>query len=125
MGRPDRGDGEGAARAGVSLGDVKPKNVIVGASRDAALVDFGGGCSHEYIDPALADTKEGGLQSLAKLTGDLLETRGGQQLYPIISGVTDNAAVPDKRNDKNEKAGILCPSRALQTKREQRSGSFP
>ena len=56
-------------------GDVKPENVIIETSKNATFVDFGGGCTPEYIDSAVMDTKVGYLQGLAKLTRDSVGDR--------------------------------------------------
>jgi len=57
---------------GFVWGDVKPDNVMIGPSGDAILIDFGGGCTLEYIEIELQDTKEGDLQGLKKLRPRLL-----------------------------------------------------
>lgn len=53
--------------AGVVWGDVKPENVLVNASHDAWIVDFGGGYTDGWVDAELAGTKEGDLQGLRRI----------------------------------------------------------
>lgn len=57
---------------GLVGGDVKPDNIMIDLSGDVVLVDFGGGCTFEYIDPELQETKEGDLQGLRKLRENIL-----------------------------------------------------
>ncbi|KAH6714133.1 kinase-like domain-containing protein [Leptodontidium sp. MPI-SDFR-AT-0119] len=57
---------------GIVWGDVKPDNVMIGPSGDAILIDFGGGCTLEYVEMELQETKEGDLQGLKKLRSRLL-----------------------------------------------------
>jgi hypothetical protein len=40
---------------------------MVGPSGDAILIDFGGGCTLQYIEPELQETEEGDLQGLKKM----------------------------------------------------------
>ncbi|TVY20808.1 hypothetical protein LARI1_G001787 [Lachnellula arida] len=57
---------------GIVWGDVKPDNVMIGPSGDAIIIDFGGGCTLQYVDMELQETKEGDLQDLKKLRSRLL-----------------------------------------------------
>ncbi len=57
---------------GLVWGDVKPDNVMIGPSGDAILIDFGGGCTLEYIDLQLRETREGDLQGIMKMRTELL-----------------------------------------------------
>lgn len=57
---------------GIVWGDVKPDNVMIDVSRNAVLVDFGGGCTLEYVELELQETKEGDLQGLKKLRSRML-----------------------------------------------------
>ncbi|TVY55312.1 hypothetical protein LCER1_G003524 [Lachnellula cervina] len=57
---------------GIVWGDVKPDNVMIGPSGDAILIDFGGGCTLEYIEMELQETEEGDLQGLKNLRSRLL-----------------------------------------------------
>ncbi|RDL34549.1 Uncharacterized protein BP5553_07677 [Venustampulla echinocandica] len=56
---------------GIVWGDVKPHNVMIDPSGDAILIDFGGGCTLEYVDLELQETIEGDLQGLKKLRSRL------------------------------------------------------
>lgn len=49
---------------GIVWGDVKPDNVMIDASEDAVLVDFGGGYTPEYIPHELQQTAQGDLIGL-------------------------------------------------------------
>lgn len=57
---------------GIFWGDVKPDNVMINYSGDAIVIDFGGGCTPEYVEMELLETKEGDLQGLKKLRSRLL-----------------------------------------------------
>ncbi|KAL7925180.1 hypothetical protein ACQKWADRAFT_285285 [Trichoderma austrokoningii] len=52
---------------GLVWGDVKPENVMISPSGDAILIDFGGGCTPEYIDLELQETMEGDLQGIKRM----------------------------------------------------------
>jgi hypothetical protein len=54
--------------AGLVWGDAKPDNVLVDASNDAWIVDFGGGYTMGYVDKELAGTVQGGMQGLGKIS---------------------------------------------------------
>ncbi|RSL52995.1 hypothetical protein CEP54_010638 [Fusarium duplospermum] len=49
---------------GIVWGDVKPDNVMIDASEDTVLVDFGGGYTPEYIPHELQQTAQGDLIGL-------------------------------------------------------------
>ena len=57
---------------GIVWGDVKPDNVMINPSGEAILIDFGGGCTLQYIEMELQETKEGDLQGLKNLRSRLL-----------------------------------------------------
>lgn len=57
---------------GLVWGDVKPDNVMVGPSGDVILIDFGGGCTLQYVEPELQETQEGDLQGLKKMRARFL-----------------------------------------------------
>ena len=45
---------------------------MINNSRDAILIGFGGGCTLDYVEIELQETKEGDLQGLKKLRSRLL-----------------------------------------------------
>ncbi|GKZ24855.1 hypothetical protein AbraIFM66951_001700 [Aspergillus brasiliensis] len=53
---------------GVVWGDVKPDNVLINLQGDAYLIDFGGGYTKGWVDAELANTPEGDLQGLQRLS---------------------------------------------------------
>jgi hypothetical protein len=53
--------------AGIVWGDAKPDNVLIDASNDAWIIDFGGGDTEGWVDSDLAGTKEGDAQGLSRI----------------------------------------------------------
>ncbi|GKZ31959.1 hypothetical protein AbraIFM66950_000958 [Aspergillus brasiliensis] len=53
---------------GVVWGDVKPGNVLIDLQDDAYLIDFGGGYTRGWVDAEVANTPEGDLQGLQRLS---------------------------------------------------------
>ncbi|OJJ66271.1 hypothetical protein ASPBRDRAFT_49161 [Aspergillus brasiliensis CBS 101740] len=53
---------------GVVWGDAKPDNVLIDIQDDAYLIDFGGGYTRGWVDAELANTAEGDLQGLQRLS---------------------------------------------------------
>lgn len=53
--------------AGIVWGDAKPDNVLIDASKDAWIIDFGGGYTEGWVDPDLAGTEEGDNQGLYRI----------------------------------------------------------
>lgn len=58
---------------GIVWGDGKPDNVLIDTSNDAYLVDFGGGYTQGWVDKEHANTIEGDLEGLRRITDYLLE----------------------------------------------------
>lgn len=65
--------------ANVILGDVKPDNVVVDSAGDAWVIDFGGGCNPQFVDPELEGTKEGDLQGISRLKEFLKASAGTKE----------------------------------------------
>lgn len=59
---------KGLHTCGVVWGDVKPDNVLIDSQDDAYLIDFGGGYTRGWVDQELANTVEGDLQGLQRLS---------------------------------------------------------
>jgi hypothetical protein len=53
--------------AGIVWGDAKPDNVLIDASNDAWIIDFGGGYTEGWVDSDLAGTEEGDNQGLYRI----------------------------------------------------------
>lgn len=53
---------------GAVLGDVKPDNVLIDTQDDAYIIDFGGGYTRGWVDKELANTAEGDLQGLQRIS---------------------------------------------------------
>lgn len=53
---------------GVVWGDAKPDNVLIDVQDDAYLIDFGGGYTRGRVDKELANTTEGDLQGLRRIS---------------------------------------------------------
>ncbi|KAI9752049.1 MAG: hypothetical protein M4579_005777 [Chaenotheca gracillima] len=49
-------------------GDAKPANILIDVHDDAYLIDFGGSYTNGWVDKELANTMEGDLQALDKIT---------------------------------------------------------
>lgn len=64
-------------RHGLVWGDVKPDNVMIAPSGDAAVIDFGGGGTLQYVDLQLHETREGDVQGTGKMRSRLLGGEGG------------------------------------------------
>lgn len=58
---------------GVVWGDAKPDNVLIDVQDDAYLIDFGGGYTSGWVDKELANTTEGDLQGLQRISDFLFE----------------------------------------------------
>lgn len=58
---------------GVIWGDAKPHNVLIDVQNDAYLTDFGGGYTDGWVDKELANTVEGDLQGLQRISEFLSE----------------------------------------------------
>lgn len=59
---------EGLHTCGVVWGDAKPDNILIYLQHDAYLIDFGGGYTRGWVDAELANTAEGDLQGLQKIS---------------------------------------------------------
>lgn len=59
---------EGLHTCGVVWGDAKPDNVLIDSQDDAYLIDFGGGYTRGWVDQEVANTVEGDLQGLQRLS---------------------------------------------------------
>lgn len=57
---------------GIAWGDVKPDNVMIESDGNAVIIDFGGGCTHQYVSGDLQETEEGDLQGLKAMKSRLL-----------------------------------------------------
>ncbi|KAJ5266499.1 hypothetical protein N7478_009307 [Penicillium angulare] len=64
---------EGLHVCGAVWGDAKPDNVLIDTHFDAYLIDFGGGYTRGWVDKELANTAEGDLQGLQRITEFLFE----------------------------------------------------
>jgi Lipopolysaccharide kinase (Kdo/WaaP) family len=58
---------------GAVWGDVKPGNVLIDTQDDAYLIDFGGGYTRGWVEKELANTAEGDLQGLQRISKFLFE----------------------------------------------------
>ncbi|KAJ5731855.1 hypothetical protein N7493_003336 [Penicillium malachiteum] len=59
--------------AGIVLGDAKATNILIGGrSKDAWIIDFGGGFTHGWVEESQMETVEGDLAALAEIK-ELLE----------------------------------------------------
>jgi serine/threonine protein kinase len=52
----------------VTWGDAKPDNVLIDIQDDAYIIDFGGGYTNGWVDKELANTVEGDLQALQRIS---------------------------------------------------------
>ncbi|KAJ5125067.1 uncharacterized protein N7515_008892 [Penicillium bovifimosum] len=59
---------EGLHACGAVWGDAKPDNVLIDTQLDAYLIDFGGGYTRGWVDKELANTAEGDLQGLKRIS---------------------------------------------------------
>lgn len=64
---------EGLHMCGAIWGDAKPDNVLIDTQYDAYLIDFGGGYTRGWVDEELANTAEGDLQGLQRISEFLFE----------------------------------------------------
>ncbi|KAI7978253.1 hypothetical protein EIK77_001196 [Talaromyces pinophilus] len=53
---------------GVVWGDAKPDNVLIDVQDDACLIDFGGGYTRGWVNKELANTTEGDLHGLRRIS---------------------------------------------------------
>ncbi|KAB8220727.1 hypothetical protein BDV33DRAFT_190975 [Aspergillus novoparasiticus] len=61
--------------AGIIWGDAKPDNVLVDVDDNLWIIDFGGGVTEGCVDGDKADSREGDLQALSKIT-EILDPTG-------------------------------------------------
>lgn len=59
---------EGLHACGVVWGDAKPDNVLIDSQDDAYLIDLGGGYTKGWVDQEVANTVEGDLQGLQRVS---------------------------------------------------------
>ncbi|KAJ6032181.1 hypothetical protein N7540_002913 [Penicillium herquei] len=58
---------------GAAWGDAKPDNVLIDTQYNAYLIDFGGGYTRGWVDKESANTAEGDLQGLQRISEFLFE----------------------------------------------------